>query len=205
VRTRSPLVPRHQERGCPCPCPGCGTVRSIPADLCGKKVRCKDCRHVFIAAAPKLPEDEPLDVLSGAEPGPAEPLRTQEGVRTRRGQETPARDRPTAGFRPRRRSATAGTVYNPGKSRTLRDLLIRDFGGVTMLKQTPSPLQGAGARDPQQPTATRLRHAPVGCLLRCPPPRVAGGTGRRSHPHPADGGHPHRLTHPSATVTITCA
>lgn len=37
---------------------------------------------------------------------------------------------------------------------TLRNLLIRDFGGVTMLQQTPSPLQGAGARDPHRAAAT---------------------------------------------------
>lgn len=37
---------------------------------------------------------------------------------------------------------------------TLRDLFIQDFGGVTMLKQSPSPLQGAGARDPRRPATT---------------------------------------------------
>jgi hypothetical protein len=37
---------------------------------------------------------------------------------------------------------------------TLRNLLIQDFGGVTMLKQSPSPLQGAGARDPSQAAMT---------------------------------------------------
>jgi hypothetical protein len=36
----------------------------------------------------------------------------------------------------------------------LRDLFIRDFGGVTMLKQSPSPLRGAGARDPRHPATT---------------------------------------------------
>jgi hypothetical protein len=38
--------------------------------------------------------------------------------------------------------------------KSIRDLLIQDFGGVTMLKQNPSPLQGAGARDPRHPAAT---------------------------------------------------
>jgi hypothetical protein len=38
---------------------------------------------------------------------------------------------------------------------TLRNLFIKDFGGVTMLKQTPSPLSGVGARDPRQPETTQ--------------------------------------------------
>jgi hypothetical protein len=45
-------------------------------------------------------------------------------------------------------------VASEKDTETLRDLLIRDFGGVTMLLQTPSPLQGVGARDPQRPQAT---------------------------------------------------
>jgi hypothetical protein len=37
---------------------------------------------------------------------------------------------------------------------TLRNLFIQDFGGVTMLKQSPSPLRGSGARDPRHPATT---------------------------------------------------
>jgi hypothetical protein len=43
----------------------------------------------------------------------------------------------------------------------LRNLFIKDFGGVTMLRQTPSPLQGAGARDPRQPETTQEQNAHV--------------------------------------------
>jgi hypothetical protein len=39
---------------------------------------------------------------------------------------------------------------------TLPHLLIKDFGGVTMLKQSPSPLQGVGARDPRLTRAERV-------------------------------------------------
>jgi hypothetical protein len=44
---------------------------------------------------------------------------------------------------------------------TLRSLFIKDFGGVTILKQTPSPLHGAGARDPRQPETTQEQNAHV--------------------------------------------
>jgi hypothetical protein len=46
------------------------------------------------------------------------------------------------------------TVATEDDIDTLRNLLIRDFGGVTVFKQSPSPLRGAGARDPRQPTIT---------------------------------------------------
>jgi hypothetical protein len=44
---------------------------------------------------------------------------------------------------------------------TLNEMFIRDFGGVTTLQQTPSPLQGSGARDPRQPMATLERNEHV--------------------------------------------
>jgi hypothetical protein len=40
---------------------------------------------------------------------------------------------------------------------TLRDLLIRDFGVVT-LDNRPFPLEGVGARDPSRPAATQERN-----------------------------------------------
>jgi hypothetical protein len=43
----------------------------------------------------------------------------------------------------------------------LTNLLIRDFGGVTTLKQNPSPLQGSGARDPLHPATTREQNEHV--------------------------------------------
>src|SRR5262249_664335 len=46
------------------------------------------------------------------------------------------------------------TVATDEDIEALRNLLIQDFGGVTMLKQSPSPLRGAGARDPRQPSST---------------------------------------------------
>jgi hypothetical protein len=45
------------------------------------------------------------------------------------------------------------TIATPEDIRTLSNLLIRDFGGVTTLNQVPSPLQGAGERDPHHPAA----------------------------------------------------
>jgi hypothetical protein len=42
----------------------------------------------------------------------------------------------------------------PEDVKTLRNLLIRDFGGVTTFEQVPSPWRGAGARDPDHPDAT---------------------------------------------------
>jgi hypothetical protein len=47
-----------------------------------------------------------------------------------------------------------GAIATDEDLATLRNLLIRDFGGVTMLKQSPSPLQGSGARDPRHPART---------------------------------------------------
>jgi hypothetical protein len=46
------------------------------------------------------------------------------------------------------------TVATDEDIEALRDLLIRDFGGVTTFKQSPSPLQGSGARDPRRPAST---------------------------------------------------
>jgi hypothetical protein len=46
------------------------------------------------------------------------------------------------------------TIATKDDLETLRNLFIRDFGGVTMLEQSPSPLQGSGARDPGDPAAT---------------------------------------------------
>jgi hypothetical protein len=46
------------------------------------------------------------------------------------------------------------TIASEDDLSALRELLIRDFGGVTTLKQSPSPLQGSGARDPLHPSAT---------------------------------------------------
>ena len=42
-------------------CPGCGAVYSRAENLHGKNLRCKQCQRVFVGAAPKPQEEEPLD------------------------------------------------------------------------------------------------------------------------------------------------
>lgn len=51
-------------------CPGCGTVYSLPEELSAKKIRCKQCQHVFVATSRTEQEEAVPEVLPCDEPGP---------------------------------------------------------------------------------------------------------------------------------------
>ena len=40
-------------------CPKCGKKLKVPAELEGKKVKCKDCQSVFAVTAPKAKSAKP--------------------------------------------------------------------------------------------------------------------------------------------------
>ena len=56
-------------------CPNCGKQLKVPAELEGKKVKCKDCQEVFAVAAPKKakPPAKPAPKAAAPVPKPAEP------------------------------------------------------------------------------------------------------------------------------------
>jgi hypothetical protein len=83
-------------------CPGCGTVYSLPEELFAKKIRCKQCQHVFVATSPTAQEEAVPEVLPCDEPTGTEPAPNRDGLRTHPGRTSAPGSRPTVDPLPRR-------------------------------------------------------------------------------------------------------
>ncbi len=129
------------------PCPECGTVLGVPAELAGKKVRCSSCKAVFgvpvqegsgeVPALPAAEEEErPAGPGKRAAKSPAEPAKgPKAGGRPREDEEEEddAGEQETAGRergRSRGRTRKGGDGRARGKAGKSPVLLIAAGGGA---------------------------------------------------------------------------